>query len=100
MVCTWVCCWTAKIIESLIFPTVIQQTTKADAAQKKKYVAALRAEQELEEHMGFAPNPILHRKRELFYFIPAEYNINGVTTDDEDSEYEEEDMFVSTQGSN
>jgi hypothetical protein len=44
----------------------MQQVTKVDAAQKKKYVAALRAEQELEEHMGFAPNPILHHKCESF----------------------------------
>lgn len=78
----------------------MQQVTKADATQPKKYVAVLRAEQELEEHMGFAPDPILHHKHELFYFIPAEYNINGVTTDDGESEYKEEDMFVSTQCSN
>jgi hypothetical protein len=47
----------------------MQQVTKADATQKNKYIAALQAEQELEEHMGFAPNPILHHKCELFYFF-------------------------------
>jgi hypothetical protein len=34
-------------------PKVIQETEKSDAAKKRKYVAALRAEQRNEEMMGF-----------------------------------------------
>ena len=53
------------------------QMTKDDATEKKKFVAALRAEQELEEHMGFAPNPILHRTQGMFLFFFVGYCLMG-----------------------
>ncbi|KAF8237405.1 hypothetical protein L208DRAFT_1375655 [Tricholoma matsutake] len=73
---------------------IMTQMTREDVTKKKKFIATLCTEQELEEHMGFAPNPILHHTQGkfLFFFLVGYYSI-GELSDEGDNEYEEEDTF-------